>query len=115
MINLFLKLVAGHFIADIAFQSESLARQKNPHAPPPKAYDPAIHGPMYSCWPYYMATHASIHAVMVYFITGSSNLAIIEFFAHYFIDTLKSYFRIPIHFDQFLHIVCKFIYVLYPC
>ena len=115
MINLFFKLVIGHFIADIPLQSDSLAKQKNPHAKPPAAYDPAVHGPLYTCWPYYMAAHASIHAATVYLITGSVNLAMIEFGTHYFIDTLKSYFRLPIHLDQLLHIACKLIYVLFPC
>lgn len=110
MLPLLFKLILGHFIADIPLQSKEMGKQKNPYSQSPKAYDPTVHGPMFKSWMYYMAAHASIHASVVWLLTGRYEWGMVEFFAHYVTDTIKSYFRLPIHIDQAAHLAFKVIY-----
>ena len=104
-------LLAAHYIIDIQLQNETIARQKNLNAPPPKAYDPAIHGPLEKCWPYYMACHAFSHGLGVFMATGGSvYFAFAETIAHYIIDVGKCSKLYGIHADQAMHVITKFVW-----
>jgi len=106
-------LVVAHYIIDVLLQHADIARQKNPHSKPPKAYIPEVHGPLETTWPYYMMAHAASHAVGVGVVTGRTELAIAELLAHCAVDTTKSYFRLSTHLDQAAHMCCKVAWVLY--
>lgn len=101
MIELFFKLVIGHFLADFPLQGDFLSKAKNyntaiPHVPP--------------FWA--MAAHCAIQAGMVWLITNHWGFALIEFMAHWVIDALKIENEITFSGDQIMHILCKLLYVL---
>lgn len=100
MLILFLKLVIGHFLFDFPFQGQFLSDAKNHRQPIPGVP-----------WPQALFAHAAIQGGMVWFITGSLALGVIEFFLHALIDYLKSDGRLSFTADQALHILCKAVYV----
>ena len=104
----FLLLVAGHALADYPLQGDYLSKMKNPYLNNARAGEQNS-----SHWSLFMASHAAIHAGMVLAITMSPVLFILEFVAHFSIDTLKCLGRIRFLTDQFLHILCKVVWVLY--
>jgi hypothetical protein len=112
MISLLFKLLAGHALADFALQSDFIANNKNRHSIP-KGYNPDLHGPMQTIWPYVLTSHALIHGLMVFLATGSTTLGLIETGAHWVIDFGKCEKWYGIHTDQWLHIGFKVAYVLF--
>lgn len=76
---LFFALVIGHALADYPLQGDFLAKAKNHTSPIPGV-------------PWYQAltAHALIQAGIVWVITGSSDLALLEFVCHWCIDRWKS-------------------------
>lgn len=106
--ELLFKLLIGHALADFALQSDAMAKGKNfnikPDVPPGQKYTP--------CWPYWMTSHALIHAGVVWIATGDIHFAITEFIAHFILDWLKcSNFTSP-HLDQWGHFICKVVYII---
>jgi hypothetical protein len=99
MIEIFLLLIAFHFIADYPLQGEFLAKAKNRQNPIPGV-------------PWYQAliAHSSIHGLFVGLITGSILLALCETIAHAIIDDAKCAGRLTYNKDQFLHFFCKLIW-----
>lgn len=110
--ELLFKLLCGHAIADFALQTDWIACNKNRHYAP-KGYDPALHGPQQSIWPYVLTSHSLIHGLMVYLATGSLELGIAETIAHWMIDFGKCEKWYGIHLDQWLHIGCKILWLLW--
>lgn len=104
-------LLVGHAFADFAFQHHTFARGKSRFNEPP-GYDPKLHGPKQTSWPYYLTAHALVHAGMVGLITGSTIWAIFEFVAHWIIDFAKTSQWTGIHQDQFLHLLTKVLIVV---
>lgn len=101
-------LAIGHALADFPFQGEFLAmcknqrhliRLKDPNLPP-------------TMWVTCMTAHCLIHAGMVWIVTGSSLLGVIEFVIHWLLDLAKCEGRTDFSFDQCLHIACKIVYVI---
>lgn len=109
MIILFFKLLCGHAIADFCLQTEFIATNKNRNAIP-KGYDPKLHGPQQTIWPYVLTAHALTHGVFVGAITGNWYLAMAETTAHWLIDFGKCEKRYGIHTDQGLHILSKLLW-----
>ncbi len=108
MILLIFKLLFGHAIADFALQSDAMSKGKNRNKKP--EYIPK--GQKYiPCWSYWLSSHAFIHGGMVYLATGSLLCGIIETVAHWVIDFIKCENITNPHHDQFLHILCKIVYV----
>ena len=103
MIELFIKLLIGHALADYSsLQGEFVAKAKN-HLKP-------IAGiPFY----FPLAAHALIHAGFVWFITNNKFCAFAEFITHSIIDYLKCAERISFTTDQICHIVLKLAYALF--
>ena len=108
MIQLWL-LLLGHFVADFALQSDSMARGKNRHRKPENV--PPGQRPMV-VWPYWLSAHAGTHSAAVYLVTGSVYLSVAEFAAHCFIDFAKCENWTTIHADQGLHMASKVLWVL---
>lgn len=94
---LFILLLMIHFCIDLQFQTNEVAKGKDPKA------SPYLGVP----WPYWMLSHASTHGLGVMLATQSLPLGIAETVVHFFIDVAKCKGYTAIHLDQFLHVVCK--------
>lgn len=94
-------LILAHLLADYALQGDFMAKAKNHKAPIPGVP-----------WQTILVSHAAMHSLAVYLITGSAVCAAIEQFAHTLIDYYKSDGRLSFNADQALHITCKVGYVL---
>ena len=110
MVHTLFLLLAGHALADFAFQGEAMALGKNRNPP-------ATGGPREGKedtgvpWPYWMGAHALIHGGLVAVITGSVWLGIAETVVHFGIDFAKCEGWTNIHSDQALHVLCKVVWV----
>ena len=89
-------LFLSHFVADYPLQSEFMAKHKSPLNSLPAAP-----------WGYVMASHAAVHALGVYLVTGSVVLSAAELVLHAQIDTGKCIGVFGIHVDQGLHLLTK--------
>jgi hypothetical protein len=108
-IALFFALVIGHALGDYPLQGDFLAKAKNHTAPIPGV-------------PWYQAltAHAAIQAGIVWLLTGSSELALLEFVCHWCIDRWKCGMTSPFasvnasdfDLDQLLHVICKAVWIL---
>lgn len=85
-----------------------MARGKNRHNKP-QNIPPGQHPQ--KIWPYWLTSHALIHAGAVALITGSVALGVLEFVLHSHIDFAKCENWTGIHVDQALHIACKIAYL----
>jgi hypothetical protein len=96
-LQIFWWLLIGHALADYGIQSEYVATARSRK----------VVG-----WFYPLTAHALIHGGIVAVVTGSIGLGIAEFVAHWFIDFGKGEGAYGIHADQFLHILCKVLWVV---
>lgn len=101
MIELFLLLVFGHFLADYAFQSEFMALGKNRHDPDPRVP-----------WYHALGAHSIIHGGVVGVITGLWWIGVLEAILHWFIDDNRCAKRLTYTQDQMLHIGCKVLWTV---
>jgi len=109
LILIIFKLLCGHAIADFALQSEWMAKNKNRNNK--STYVPE--GQTYvETWFYVLGAHGFIHGFMVYALTGSLFLGIIETISHFTIDFLKCDNYMNPHQDQLLHIGWKLLYAV---
>ena len=106
---LFFALLIGHALADFPLQGDFLSRGKNRHTEPPKLAD-GKESPR-SLWIYLMTAHALIHAGFVWLFTGFLIFALAEFVLHWMIDVLKCEGRTSFAIDQWLHVLCKVVFV----
>ena len=100
------RLLIGHALADFTLQTDTMARGKNRNRP----VDPAAIPPgqkVQKVWPYWLTSHALIHAGMVGVILGRWDIAFAEFVLHWLIDFAKCESWTGIHSDQGLHVACK--------
>lgn len=104
MVEKLFLLVALHFLADFALQSDTMAREKSAASDTPlqKAVP----------WYYWLAAHSFIHGLMVWAATREIRFALIEVIAHFHIDYWKCRRLYPIWVDQTLHLAFKVAYVL---
>ena len=93
-------LLAAHAVADYPLQGDFLAKAKNRRAP--------LQGVP---WWQALGAHAAIHAGFVGIITGLLALGVAEAVAHFVIDDLKCRGRIGFNVDQYLHVLCKVLWV----
>lgn len=98
---LFLALLMWHAIADYPLQGDFMARAKNRNTPVPGIP-----------WYIIMLMHTLIHAAGVWVLTGIIWLAFAEIVLHFLIDDMKCRKRISFETDQFLHLLCKAMYVV---
>ncbi len=99
-------LLCGHAGADFMLQTPWVAQNKNRHSTP-AGYDPKLHGPKQTIWPYVLTAHALTHGAFVYLATGSVLLGALETAAHWAIDFGKCERWYGIHADQWMHIGLK--------
>jgi hypothetical protein len=110
MMGMLFMLLCGHAVADFCLQTDSIARGKNRHSGPPKQYDPRVHGPLQTTWPYYLGAHALTHGLAVALITGDWRLGLCETAMHALIDAAKCEKCFGIHADQLLHLITKLVW-----
>lgn len=98
-------LIAGHALADFVLQTETMAMGKNRHS--------GIHeekGQHFPPWQYWLSAHTLIHGGIVFLITQSLILGLLETALHTVIDALKCEGKLSFHQDQALHMICKIVY-----
>jgi len=105
MCALLFQFIVGHALADFVLQSDAMAVYKSRHMKHEHNGFPP--------WYYWLTSHALIHGGVVYLITGSCILGIIETGVHWLIDLCKCEHKISLHTDQLLHIICKLAYTYY--
>lgn len=102
-----LKLLMGHALADFALQSDTMAKGKIRHKKP----EYLTPGQKYTtCWLYWLFAHALIHGGVVWIITSSPILGILETIFHLSLDGLTGEGLTTPHQDQLLHVATKFLY-----
>lgn len=107
MAELLFKLLFVHALADFSLQSDAMAKGKNRHKKPDYIPDGQKLVP---CWPYWLTAHALISGGMVYLVTGSWYMGIVETVIHWILDFAKCENVTNPHSDQALHVLCRFIY-----
>lgn len=103
--TIFFQLIVVHAVADFVLQPEVMGAGKNRH------HD--IHnrvGKNFPPWYYWLVAHALTHGGLVYLVTGSVILGMVETLLHGLIDFAKCEDWINFHQDQALHVVCKATY-----
>jgi hypothetical protein len=99
---LFFQFLIGHALGDFVLQSDVMARAKS------RSYAAtAERGPGFPAWYYWLAAHALVHGGIVWIVSGSAALGLVEAALHALIDWAKCEHRITFHQDQALHVLCK--------
>jgi hypothetical protein len=105
LLILVFQLVIGHAVGDFVLQPPAMSRGKNPRNDLKAEFGEGFPG-----WQYWLGAHALTHAGIVYLITGSALLALLETILHAAIDLGKCLKRYSIHTDQLLHAITKVLY-----
>lgn len=100
LLTLFIKLFMGHVFADFVFQSEFMSAAKN------RIKTPYTDVP----WWLILIYHSAIHGGIVWFLTGSGLLGLVEFGLHFQIDAYRCEGEYNFIVDQLLHILCKLLW-----
>jgi hypothetical protein len=95
----FFALLAGHALADFPLQAGPIAVEKDRHSQ--SALQKSVP------WYYWLTAHALCHGGVVYLITQSLTLGLLETVLHWLIDFAKCEKWFNIHVDQALHVLCK--------
>ena len=101
-VGILFALLIGHALADYPLQGDFIANFKSYKTKLGKE----------TVWPYVLGSHCLIHAGFVWVITGSMMLAVFELAAHFVIDMLKCGGKTNFHIDQWLHVLCKVVWVI---
>lgn len=109
--QLFFALAIGHAVADFPLQGDFLATCKN------RRYLVSLNDPSRppAMWLPCMAAHCLIHAGVVWLVTRSCLLAVVEFVLHWALDWAKCQGRTTFVQDQALHYLSKIAYVIAGC
>ena len=108
IIEIFFQLLVAHALADFVLQQEAMGAGKNRHSD--------IHarkGEKFPAWYYWLTAHSLIHGGVVYLVTGSLVLGLIETTLHWIIDYAKCEGWLDFHQDQAMHIACKLGYCFF--
>lgn len=101
VVDIFFLLVVGHVLADYPLQGDFLAKGKNRNSP-------FVGVPWYQA----MFAHVMIHGGMVFMVTGSLFLSIMEILIHAIVDDAKCRGKIGYNTDQGIHIGCKVLWAI---
>lgn len=102
------KLICGHALADFVLQPDAMGYGKNRND---KIHDKEQS--LFPHWYYWMTAHALVHGGMVYLITNSLVLGLVETAIHWVTDFAKCEGWIGLHTDQGIHIGCKVAYTFF--
>jgi len=106
---MFLALAIGHVLADFPLQGRFLADTKNRHNDISQYFKGT---PPSGVWIHTLTAHSLIQAGVVWLITGSAVLGVIELVLHWIIDYVKCEGWTGFNTDQLLHYVCKLVYAM---
>ena len=104
-LQIFFALLIANALFDYPLQGDFLSRNKNRHY---KDENNNVKG----LWIHCLTSHSILHAGSVWLITGSFIIGIMEFVLHWIIDFLKCEGITNFHTDQFLHVLCRILYVI---
>lgn len=104
-LQIFFALLIVHALFDYPLQGDFLSKNKNRHY---KDENNNVKG----LWIHCLTSHSILHAGSVWLITGSFVIGIMEFALHWVIDFLKCEGITNFHTDQFLHVLCRILYVI---
>lgn len=104
-LQIFFALLIAHALFDYPLQGDFLSRNKNRHYKDENNDVKAL-------WIHCLTSHSILHAGSVWLITGSFIIGIMEFVLHWIIDFLKCEGITNFHTDQFLHVLCRILYVI---
>ena len=104
-LQIFFALLIAHALFDYPLQGDFLSRNTNRHY---KDENNNVKG----LWIHCLTSHSILHAGSVWLITGSFIIGIMEFALHWVIDFLKCEGITNFHTDQFLHVLCRILYVI---
>ena len=104
-LQIFFALLIAHALFDYPLQGDFLSRNKNRH------YKDDNNNVKW-LWIHCLTSHSILHAGSVWLITGSFIIGIMEFVLHWIIDFLKCEGITNFHTDQFLHVLCRILYVI---
>ena len=104
-LQIFFALLIAHALFDYPLQGDFLSKNKNRHY---KDENNNVKG----LWIHCLTSHSILHAGSVWLITGSFIIGIMEFVLHWIIDFLKCEGITNFHIDQFLHVLCRILYVI---
>ena len=104
-LQIFFALLIAHALFDYPLQGDFLSRNKNRHY---KDENNNVKG----LWIHCLTSHSILHAGSIWLITGSFIIGIMEFVLHWIIDFLKCEGITNFHTDQFLHVLCRILYVI---
>lgn len=102
---IFVALLIGHVLADYPLQGRFLSIAKNRHGDVSDLFGGEL--PPRGLWVHALTAHSLVHAGVVWFITGSLTLGMVELGLHWMIDFAKCEKWTNFTMDQLLHIVCK--------
>lgn len=103
-----LAMIIGHCLGDYPLQGSFLATCKNRNANGASEF---IEGPApRGLWIHALTAHSLIQSGIVWIITGSVILCIIELVLHWITDFIRSEKWIGFSMDQLIHVSCKIIY-----
>lgn len=110
---LFWALLIGHALADFPLQGDFLAVGKDRHAD----LSAATGGRVWpnGFWLVCLTVHSLVHSGVVWLITGSFWLSLVEFVLHWIIDFAKCERWTSFYVDQGLHLLCKVAYLVPLC
>ena len=103
--QIFFALLIAHALFDYPLQGDFLSKNKNRH------YIDENNN-VKGLWIHCLTSHSILHAGSVCLITGSFIIGIMEFVLHWIIDFLKCEGITNFHTDQFLHVLCRILYVI---
>jgi hypothetical protein len=106
--ELLFKFIIGHALADFVLQGDTMALFKNRNYHSPEGLEKR---PGFPPWYYWLTSHTLIHGGVVFLISGSWVLGLVETSLHWLIDFAKCERWINFHQDQALHIACKLVYL----
>lgn len=98
-------LFCGHALADFVLQPAVMGQGKNRNN--------TIHDKesiVFPHWCYWLTAHSFVHGGVVFLITNSLLLAMLEVVLHWLIDFAKCEGKLNVHQDQAIHISCKVAY-----
>ena len=107
---IFFVLLIGHVLADYPLQGRFLSMAKNRHADVSSLFGGEV--PPRGLWIHALTAHSLVHAGVVWLVTGSMMLGLVEMVLHWLIDYAKCEKWTNFTVDQLLHVTCKIGYAV---
>lgn len=107
---LFFALAIGHVFGDYPLQGSFLAMGKNRNLDASVVFG-GNKAPK-DLWIHCLTAHSMVHSGIVWLITGSGVLALVELLGHWVTDFIRCEKMISYNTDQLIHFACKLLYAM---